>query len=544
MVVTKHKNDDKYQNRPDRFFHTSKNEKLLIKILLKRMKTATNLSLLLLFITLSCQAPAGDAQETPPPNIVFLFTDDQTYTTIHALGNEVIQTPNLDRLAKRGTTFTHAYNMGGWNGAICVASRAMMISGRPIWRAQQQDSLWRQQDTTALHQTWGRLMAQQGYNTYMTGKWHVQAPADQVFDQARHVRPGMPPDAWINRQAAKTERATKSTGYDDPQDDAPLPGYNRPLSENDTSWSPTDTTFGGFWKGGKHWSEVVKDDAVGFIQDASAQEKPFFMYLAFNAPHDPRQAPQQYLDLYALENIPVPASFLPEYPWKDSIGNSRSLRDEALAPYPRTEYAVKKHRQEYYAIISHLDAQIGKILDALEASGTMDNTYIFFTADHGLAVGNHGLIGKQSLFDHSIRVPFIVAGPDIPSGKRLDQDVYVQDVMATSLELAGIEKPPYVEFNSVLDLANGNTKESFYPAIYGAYMDYQRMIRKDGYKLIVYPRINKVLLFDLEKDPNEITNLAEKPEQAERVKRLFNDLIDLQDTMGDRLDLSEIYQTL
>ncbi len=472
---------------------------------------------------------------------MFLFTDDQTYTTIHALGNEVIHTPNLDRLAKSGTTFTHAYNMGGWNGAICVASRAMMISGRHIWQAQQQDNLWRQQDTTALDQTWGRLMAQQGYNTYMTGKWHVQAPADEVFHQAKHVRPGMPPDRWGQGGGQRVVQAVADGG----DVDAAMPvGYNRPLSENDTSWSPTDTTRGGFWEGGTHWSEVVKDDAVGFIQEASAQEKSFFMYLAFNAPHDPRQAPQQYLDLYALENIAVPASFLPEYPWKDSIGNSRSLRDEALAPYPRTEYAVKKHRQEYYAIISHLDEQIGKILDALEASGKMDNTYIFFTADHGLAVGNHGLIGKQSLFDHSIRVPFIVAGPGIPSGKRLDQDIYVQDVMATSLELAGIEKPPYVAFNSVADLVDGTTDQSYYPAIYGAYMNHQRMIRKDGYKLIVYPRINKVLLFNLEKDPDEMNNLADEPEYVERVDSLFQDLTELQKTMGDQLDLSEVYQTL
>ncbi len=113
------------------------------------------------------------SEETASPNIVLLFSDDQTYHTIHALGNAVIETPNLDRLANRGTTFTHAYNMGGWNGAICVASRAMMISGRYIWQAQQQDSLWRQRDTVALHQTWGRLMAERGYNTYMTGNWHV-----------------------------------------------------------------------------------------------------------------------------------------------------------------------------------------------------------------------------------------------------------------------------------------------------------------------------------------------------------------------------------
>ena len=512
------------------------------------MNATSYVSVLFVFVVMACSTSSEDEQITRP-NIVLLFTDDQTYNTIHALGNEIIHTPNLDRLATAGTAFTHAYNMGGWNGAICVASRSMMVSGRYIWQAQQQDSLWRLQDSTALAQTWGQMMAERGYNTYMSGKWHVQAPAEEVFDTVRHVRPGMPPDAWINRQAAATASndhgaAAKSMGYDPAQDNARLSGYNRPQSENDTTWSPTDTTFGGFWTGGKHWSEVVKDDALLFIEEATRQTAPFFMYLAFNAPHDPRQSPQKYLDLYSVADIPVPESFLPEYPWKDSIGNSPALRDEALAPYPRTEYAVKKHRQEYYAIITHLDEQIGKILDALEASGEMDNTYIFFTADHGLAVGQHGLIGKQSMFDHSIRAPFMVVGPDIPSGQTRDQDVYVQDAMATSLELAGIDKPSHVAFYSVMDLIEGDTQESHYDAIYGAYMDHQRMIRKEGYKLIVYPRIDKVLLFDLKEDPNEINNLADTPEYAEKVESLFNDLIDLQQTMGDKLDLAETYQTL
>ena len=502
-------------------------------------------SLLLLMGAVACQALSGDEQEPAapavPPNIVFLFADDQTYNTIHALGNEVIQTPHLDRLVRAGTTFTHAYNMGGWHGAICVASRSMMMSGRPIWHAYEQDSLWRHQDTTAIHQTWGRLMARQGYTTYMSGKWHVAAPSDAVFDTVRHERPGMPPDRWGQGGGQQVAEAIKN-GQDV---DAAMPvGYNRPLHENDTSWSPTDSVFGGYWAGGKHWSEVVRDDALGFIKEASAREEPFFLYLAFNAPHDPRQAPQPYLDRYPVENIPVPENFLPEYPWKDAIGDSRALRDEALAPYPRTEYAVKKHRQEYYALITHLDEQIGVLLDTLEASGKADNTYVFFTADHGLAVGQHGLMGKQSLYDHSIRAPFIVVGPGIPSGQRLDQDVYVQDVMATSLELAGIEKPSYVGFNSVMDLVKGTTQQSHYEAIYGCYMDYQRMIRKEGYKLIVYPGIDQVLLFDLKRDPNEISNLADQPEYAGKVKNLFKDLIDLQQTMGDTLDLRQTYQVL
>ena len=164
------------------------------------------------------------------------------------------------------------------------------------------------------------------------------------------------------------------------------------------TWKAADSLNGGFWEGGKHWSEVIKDDALDFLNKSSEKEDPFFMYLAFNAPHDPRQSPQSFLDRYPLEEIPLPDNWLPEYPYKDAIGNPKTLRDEALAPFPRTPFAIKTHIREYYAIISHLDAQIGEILKALEASGKANNTYIFFTGDHGLSVGKHGLLGKQSMF--------------------------------------------------------------------------------------------------------------------------------------------------
>ncbi len=175
----------------------------------------------------------------------------------------------------------------------------------------------------------------------------------------------------------------------------------------------------------------------------------------------------------------------------------------------------------------------------------MDNTYIFFGADHGLSVGQHGLLGKQSLFDHSIRLPMMVLGPDIPKGKKIDVDVYLQDIMATSLELAGIEKPQYVEFNSFMDLIKGQNTEGHYNnGIYGAYMDVQRMIRKDGFKLLVYPKIEKVLLFDLENDPEEITDVAGKPENSDKVNTMFKELLALQKVMGDELELTPLYNKM
>ncbi len=474
--------------------------------------------------------------EPSKPNIVFIFADDMTYTAINALGNNEIRTPNLDRLVDQGTTFTHAYNMGAWNGAVCVASRAMIISGRSVWDV----NTFRQEWTNGqgMDKTWGKLMEGSGYETYMTGKWHVDAPVTSVFQNVTHVRPGMPRDAWSHKGTIPFINEMIKENKSDSEIRAI--GYNRPLSENDTTWNPTDKKFGGFWERGKHWSEVLKDDAIGFIEKAKASDNPFFMYLAFNAPHDPRQAPQQYLDMYPLEKISLPKSWMPMYPYKDSIGNGPGLRDEALAPFPRTEYATKKHIQEYYALITHLDDQIGMILDELEASDKIDNTYIIFTADHGLAIGRHGLLGKQSQFDHSVRPPFMIVGPNVPRGARVNADIYLQDAMATSLELAGIEKPDYVYFNSIMDLAKGIRTESHYDAIYGGYINYQRMIRKDGFKLMVYPKLNKMLLFDMVNDPEEMIDLAENPDYQEKIDFLFKDLLQLQEELNDPLDISRI----
>lgn len=247
------------------------------------------------------------------------------------------------------------------------------------------------------------------------------------------------------------------------------------------------------------------------------------MYLAFNAPHDPRQSPKEFVDIYPVESIALPPSYMDMYPYKDSIGLSETLRDEALAPFPRTAYAVRKNIQEYYAIISHMDAQIGKILEALEKTGKKENTYIIFTSDHGLAVGHHGLMGKQNMFDHSIRSPLIIVGPGIPQNKKYNQQVYLQDVSATMMDLAGVVKPKTTVFNSLMPYINDNAK-SVYPAIYSCYLNLQRMLRTDQHKLIVYPTLNKLLLFDLEIDPQELRDRSEDP-AYQNVKKMMVDLL-------------------
>lgn len=446
------------------------------------------------------------------PNIILILSDDQRYNTIHALGGEQVITPHLDSLVRAGTTFTHAYNMGAWHGAVCVASRTMMLTGLSVWDAQRSEK--KLGDIVATSGLWAQHLRDAGYETYMTGKWHVRADVNAVFDHVAHERPGM---------ANQT-----------PQ------GYNRPLSRNDTTWTPWNKQFEGFWKGGEHWSEVLADDATTFLQQASHKSEPFFMYLAFNAPHDPRQAPKKFADLYPVDKIAVPESYKDLYPFKEEMGAGIDLRDEQLAPFPRTPYAVKKHIQEYYASISHMDEQIGRILKALVASGKLSNTYIFFASDHGLSVGHHGLMGKQSMFDHSMRVPLVVVGPAIPRGETRDQDVYLQDIMATSYDLAGIDKPKQVYFNSLMPAIRNRRTASAYPDIYGGYMGTQRMVRTKQYKMVVYPAAEKLLLFDLKKDPDEMRDVAADPACAKAVEDMKARLLRQQKELDDTLDVTTV----
>lgn len=350
-------------------------------------------------------------------------------------------------------------------------------------------------------------------------------------------------------------------------------GYNRPLEDTKDVWSASDPAFGGYWEGGTHWSEVLANDAEIFLGSQASAKSPFLMYLAFNAPHDPRQAPQEFLDQYPASNLKLPAPFLPRYPFAQAMGSPPSLRDERLAPFPRTEAAIKQHLKEYYALITHLDAQIGKILHAIESSGTHRETIIAFTADHGLAIGQHGLMGKQNLYDHSTRVPLFVSIPagssaksphretTIHEGKQVTRPVYLQSVAATFLDLAGVPLLPEEEYPSLLPLIretttiNAATPQNFqnlrfaketdslsakewHDDLIGSYLHRQRSITSGGMKLILYPEANAERLYNLKTDPLEQTDLSANESHLETRKQLRERLIQWQKTLEDPLHLN------
>ncbi len=459
-----------------------------------------------------------DFAQGKKPNILFIFSDDQSYETLGALGDSEVSTPHIDSLASAGIVFSHAYNMGAWRGAVCLASRAMLNSGRMLWKAEALDEGSKMNEEVAAGRFWSEIMKSAGYRTYITGKWHVKTSAPNTFNVTGTVRAGGMP---------KTKNSS----------------YNRPLNVNDPTdtWKPWDKTLGGYWAGGKHWSEVVADETIGFLEQASNRSEPFFIYAAFNAVHDPRQAPKSYVDKYPWDKIKVPDNFLPEYPYKDAIGNSSSLRDEKLAPFPRTRYSIQVHRSEYFAIMEHMDDQIGRIFAKLKASGLDSNTYVIFTSDHGLAVGHHGFLGKQNMYDHSIRVPLFLSGPGIAKGSRVDKRVYLQDVMPTTLEIAGVSKPAYVEFNSLLPFVRDTLKKSNYQAVYGAYKDIQRMVLVGDYKLIHYPNASKkIRIYNLKDDPKELTDLAGSKKYSLLEKNLWDELMKLQTDLQD--DFTLVYK--
>lgn len=440
-----------------------------------------------LLVVVSGVVHAADAPERP--NVLFLFADDQRADTIAALGNSVIRTPNLDKLVHCGVAFEQAHMQGGLQGATCVPSRAMLLSGR---------SLFRVDEKLLRDETWPAAFGRAGYTTFISGKWHngpASIPAS--FQIARSIFAG---------------------------------GMTNPLQAR-----LSDVIDGKLAEPKlvpRHACAVFADEAIRFIQEHKSG--PFFCYVPFDAPHDPHIVPDDFPIRYDAASMPLPPNYLPQHPWD----NGETVnRDERLLPWPRTPATVREMLAEYYRYVSYLDAQIGRILDALEASPHGKNTIIVFAADSGVARGSHGLVGKQNVYEDSMRVPLIICGPGIPAAKRTNAMCYLFDVLPTLGKLCGVPGPKTsegIEFTATVS----DPSKPVRPQLMFAYRNVQRAVRDERWKLIRYPLVNKTQLFDLANDPQEVTNLADKPEHAARVAALTALLKTEQKQFGDAAPLT------
>lgn len=432
----------------------------------------------------------ASASASDRPNILLLFADDQRADTVGAWGNSHISTPNIDSLVKRGFSFKRNYCFGSNSGAVCVPSRAMLHTGKHWMHSNNQMN-----GETTL----GQLLRREGYTTFATGKWH-NGPQSilRSFEQGRAVYMG---------------------GMCD---------HTRVPLQDIVDGKLVNKRFG------EGFSSTLFADAIVEFLESNKSEKPFFAYAAFTSPHDPRQPPEPYRQKYYDNRPPLPSNFLPQHPFDNGFMTGR---DESLGAWPRTKELVSDQLAEYYGMVEHMDAQFGRVLHALEESGKAENTIVVYAADHGLAVGSHGLLGKQSVYEHSMRCPLVFSGEGIPAGKSTDAFSYLLDIYPTLCSLTGAKSPAGLDGKDLSPIWRG-TRNKVRDEVYLQYIRHQRSVREDRWKLIRYPQINHTQLFDLKTDPDERTNLAESVDHKPHVDRLMKKLATWQKDWGDDLPLT------
>ncbi len=430
------------------------------------------------------------------PNVLLIVSDDQRPDTIGALGQAPIATPHLDRLAAGGTLFTRAITAY----PICHVSRAEFLTGCSAFRALPEYPTGAIDPKLA---TWAGTFRAAGWHTWFVGKWHNDGqPKTRGYEETRGLfSSGGGGGSKEPVFDAKGREITGYRGWTFKTDDG------RAEPEKGVGLTPDI-------------SARFADAAIEFIERKS--DRPFFLQVSLTAPHDPRLMPTGYEGRYDFATMPLPRNFARKHPFDH--GNLEG-RDEVLLPIPRDPAQVREELATYYAILTHMDAQIGRILAALDSTGQRENTIVIFTSDHGLALGSHGLLGKQNMYEHTIGVPLILAGPGIPVGERRATQCYLRDLFPTACELTAIAIPESVRGASLVPALRDATV-AVHPFVVGYFTDVQRMLRDERWKWIEYPRAGRTQLFDLQSDPDEMTNLADDLAQAGRIVEMRRKLAD------------------
>lgn len=426
------------------------------------------------------------------PNVLFLFADDQRADALGCSGNTYIKTPNIDKLAKSGVRFSNNYVMGGHHGAICAPSRAMLMSGK---------SLFHVYDKLEGVKTMPMHFAESGYETFGTGKWHNGAKTFEAsFQQGDNVFIG----GMANHYSVPCRTLV-----------------NGKLSE------PVKKGFS---------TDLFADAAIGFLNSYAkgTRERPFFCYVAFTAPHDPRSPREDYIGMYPDGTIPLPGNFKAYHPF---AYDDMQIRDENLTAWPRTPEIIQQSLSDYYALISHLDNRVGDIIETLKKEGLYDNTIIIYAADNGLAIGSHGLLGKQDLYEHSMKVPLIISGPGIPKDKVSDVLVYLYDLFPTLSDLCGLPAPTGVDGKDIAAVIKGESEE-VRTSLFTTYRNTVRAVRTKQWKLIRYPERDYTQLFNLEKDPLEINNLYGQEAYQDKTDELLKLMEEWQKATDDTASLT------
>ncbi|MBO46054.1 MAG: hypothetical protein CMJ96_04070 [Planctomycetes bacterium] len=437
-----------------------------------------------MFVACTQENTQSLGNEHDPINVLVIVSDDQRADSIFGTSSGQVDTPNLDDLASQGMSLTRAYCMGSFSGAVCAPSRAMLISGKGLHKFHQKP-YQPEYSGTLMPQAFKEA----GYETFGTGKWHNGKE-------------------WFNRSFTQGDKIF--FGGMGPHNGLKLRPYD-PKGDYPESETFIENGFS---------SEVFADATIDFLKQKN-RKKPFFAWLSFTAPHDPRTPPPDWE--VEASTVELPPNFLPEHPFDNG---ELIIRDESLAKVPRQKEEVRQHLADYHGMISHMDAQIGRVLEALEESEDAENTLVVFVSDHGLAIGSHGLLGKQNLYEHSMRSPLIVKGPGVLKGKQSNSLAYIHDIVPTVMEMAGLNSLPLTnprDGKSLVPILRGKSK-NHRTHIFTAYRRAQRALTEDRFKLIEYGKSGEIQLFDLHDDAHEKYNLANEASFKERKRTMLEKL--------------------
>ena len=491
-------------------------------------------SILLIVCCVPACMPCFAAQVTTKqkrPNFLFILVDDQSPFDLKAYNSKSpLDSPVLDQLAAEGMVIDGAHHMGAWVGAVCTPSRHMIMSGRSVWHIPNR------------------------------GKQDRNPNADDPTMVPSRLEQSTLP-AVFNAAGYRTMRTCKN-------------GNSYDKANALFTVSRTATKRGGTEETGSAWHAK---QVIEYLEQRQAEsiEDPFFIYLGFSHPHDTRDGTEELLGKYGATNhvdqsvLPatnklqpqLPSNYLPKHPFHH--GHPK-LRDEVAVSgvWERRDPAtIRNELGREMACSENIDRQIGRVLQRLESMGELENTYVIYTSDHGMAIGRHGLQGKQNLYEHTWRVPMIVKGPGIKPGTRAPGNIYLMDLLATFCDLAGIDAPETNEglsFKSVLEGQLETTRDVLYGVYCGGTLPGIRCVKQGQWKLIKYDvldgDVQETQLFHLGQNPHELLqqhhdpknqsligfkplphqrDLAEDPAYAEKRTQLETLLLEQQRQLDD-----------
>ena len=430
----------------------------------------------------------SNAQPARRPNFLFIITDDQAAQDLRIYNpRSTLQTPVLDRLAAQGMTLDGAHHMGAFISGVCTPSRHMIDSGRTLWHLP----------------------------SSLTSRVYSDYPADKCPPNLEQQT--IP--AVFNRAGYATMRTCK------PGNSYEAANALYAVRKDAAKLGDTDET-GSAW----HAEQVL--DYLG-ERERRRDARPFFIHFGFSHPHDTRNGKPELLAKYGAVNHadpatlppanpkapPLPINYLPVHPFNQ--GNHPNQRDETQVSgvwERRDEVTIRNEIGRYFACSENIDTQIGRVLARLETMGELDNTYVFFTSDHGIAIGRHGLQGKQHLYEHAWRVPFVVKGPGIKPGSRALGNIYLLDVLATLCDLAGIAAPATnegVSFRPVLEGKRPTVRDVLYGVFCGGTKPGMRAVKHGDWKLVKFDvhggSVRETQLFNLAENPDELLEQHHDP---------------------------------